>query len=29
MPMEQKRTVSPVIECTDVCKSFVTPEGEH
>ena len=29
MSMEQKRTVSPVIECTDVCKSFVTPEGEH
>lgn len=29
MSLEQKRTVKSIIECADVCKSFVTPEGEH
>lgn len=29
MPMEQKRTLKNVIECSDVCKSFTTPEGNH
>ncbi len=28
MPLEQKREVKHVIECTNVCKSFVTPNGK-
>lgn len=29
MPMEQKRTIKNVIQCTGVCKSFSTPGGEY
>ena len=30
MSMEQERGIeNSIIECTGVCKSFETPEGEH
>ena len=31
MPMEQERKINHniIVECKDVSKTFITPEGEH